>query len=85
MAELVDSRRRSEVMAGIKTPDSNSWSAEPQTSRIFAFVSTGRGFPATPILPRYRLAVFVHGRLWPHRTDANLLNRSVAAINMPLP
>ena len=70
MADIVDSQRRSEMMAGIKGRDTGP-------ERIVRRIAHGLGFryrlhrkdlPGRPdlVFPRHRLAVFVHGCFW-HR------------------
>lgn len=89
MAELMGSRQRSEMMAGIKGQNAGLGLMVRQTADKpgLRFRLHRKELSSHPdlILPRCWLAVFVHGRLWPHRTDANLLNRSVATIDMLLP
>ena len=70
MADIVNSQRRSEMMAGIKGRDT-------VPERIVRRIAHGLGFryrlhrkdlPGRPdlVFPRHRLAVFVHGCFW-HR------------------
>ena len=72
MTDIVDSRRRSEMMAGIKGRDTKP---ELVVRRIahrlgLRFRLHRRDLPGRPdlVFPRRRLAVFVHGCFW-HRHD----------------
>ena len=72
MTDIVDSRRRSEMMAGIKCRDTKP---ELVVRRIahrlgLRFRLHRKDLPGRPdlVFPRRRLAVFVHGCFW-HRHD----------------
>ena len=72
MTDIVDSRRRSEMMAGIKGRDTKP---ELVVRRIahklgLRFRLYRKDLPGRPdlVFPRRRLAVFVHGCFW-HRHD----------------
>ena len=72
MTDIVDSRRRSEMMAGIKGRDTKP---ELVVRRIahrlgFRFRLHRKDLPGRPdlVFPRHRLAVFVHGCFW-HRHE----------------
>ncbi len=70
MTDIVDSRRRSELMAGIRSRDT---APEIAVRRIahrmgLRFRLHRKDLPGRPdlVLPKHRLAVFVHGCFW-HR------------------
>ena len=72
MTDIVDSRRRSEMMAGIKGRNTRP---ELVVRRIahklgLRFRLHQKDLPGRPdlVFPRYRLAVFVHGCFW-HRHE----------------
>ena len=72
MTDIVDSRRRSEMMAGIKGRNTRP---ELVVRRIahklgLRFRLHRKDLPGRPdlVFPRYRLAVFVHGCFW-HRHE----------------
>lgn len=72
MADIVDSRTRSRMMAGIRGKDTKpelqlrrALHAAPLRYRLHA-----KGLPGRPdiVFPRYRAALFVHGCFW-HRHE----------------
>ena len=72
MTDIVDSKRRSELMAGIKGRDTGP---ERRVRRIahrmgLRFRLHRKDLPGRPdlVLPKHRLAVFVHGCFW-HRHE----------------
>ena len=72
MTDIVDSKRRSELMAGIKGRDT---APERRVRRIahrmgLRFRLHRKDLPGRPdlVLPKHRLAVFVHGCFW-HRHE----------------
>ncbi|NEX92973.1 very short patch repair endonuclease [Caulobacter sp. 17J65-9] len=72
MADVVDSRTRSRMMAGIRGRDTTP---ELLIRRAlhragFRFRLNVRSLPGTPdiVLPKYRAAIFIHGCFW-HRHE----------------
>ena len=72
MTDIVDRRRRSELMAGIRTRDT---APELSVRRIahrmgLRFRLQRKDLPGRPdlVFPKHRLAVFVHGCFW-HQHD----------------
>ena len=72
MADIVDSKRRSQLMAGIRGRDT---APELAVRRIahrmgLRFRLHRKGLPGRPdlVFPKHRLAVFVHGCFW-HRHE----------------
>ena len=70
MADVVDSKTRSRMMAGIRSRDTKP---ERQVRSMlhrmgYRFTLRNRKLPGSPdiVLPRYRTAIFVHGCFW-HR------------------
>ena len=70
MTDIVDSQRRSELMAGIRRHDT---APELAVRRIahrmgLRFRLHRKGLPGRPdlVFPKHRLAVFVHGCFWHH-------------------
>ena len=72
MTDIVDSRRRSELMAGIRTRDTVPELAVRRIAHRMGlrFRLHRKDLPGRPdlVFPRHRLAVFVHGCFW-HRHD----------------
>lgn len=73
MADIVDSKRRSELMAGIRSRDT---APELAVRRIahrmgLRFRLHRKALPGRPdlIFPKHRLAVFVHGCFWHRHED----------------
>lgn len=68
MADIVSSRKRSEMMAGIKGKNTRP---EIHIRRLlhnrgFRFVLGGKKLPGKPdlVMPKHRVAIFVHGCFW---------------------
>ena len=72
MIDIVDSKRRSEMMAGIKGRDTLPELTVRRTAHRLGlrFRLYRKDLPGCPdlVFPRHRLAVFVHGCFW-HRHD----------------
>ena len=72
MVDIVDSKRRSEMMAGIKGRDTLPEITVRRTAHRLGlrFRLFRKDLPGCPdlVFPRHRLAVFVHGCFW-HRHD----------------
>lgn len=70
MTDNVDSRRRSELMAGIRGQDTAPELAVRRTAHEMGlrFRLHRRDLPGRPdlVFPKHRLAVFVHGCFWHH-------------------
>ena len=70
MTDIVDSRRRSEMMAGIKGRDTKPELVVRRIAHMLGlrFRLHRKGLPGRPdlVFPRRRLAVFIHGCFW-HR------------------
>lgn len=72
MTDIVDSRRRSEMMAGIRGRDTAPERAVRRVAHRMGlrFRLHRKDLPGRPdlVFPRHRLAVFVHGCFW-HRHE----------------
>ena len=72
MTDIVDSKRRSEMMAGIRGRDTKPELAVRRIAHKLGlrFRLHKKDLPGRPdlVFPRHRLAVFVHGCFW-HRHD----------------
>ena len=70
MADIVDSKTRSRMMAGIRSRDTKpEMQVRSMLHRMgYRFTLRNRKLPGSPdiVLPRYRTAIFVHGCFW-HR------------------
>ena len=68
MADIVNSRRRSEMMSGIKGRDTAPEIVVRRTAHRlgFRFRLYRKDLPGRPVFPKHRAVVFVHGCFW-HR------------------
>ena len=68
MADTVDSKTRSQIMAKVRSKDTSPERAVRRALHAagFRFRLHRRDLPGNPdiVLPRYRVAVFVHGCFW---------------------
>lgn len=71
--DVVDSATRSRMMAGIRSKDTKPEMTVRRYlhARGFRYRLHARGLPGSPdlVLPRYRVAIFVHGCFWHRHTD----------------
>lgn len=71
--DVVDSATRSRMMAGIRSKNTKPEMTVRRYlhARGFRYRLHARGLPGSPdlVLPRYRVAIFVHGCFWHRHTD----------------
>ena len=75
MADIVDSAARSRMMSGIRSRNTKPELLLRRSLHAagFRFRLHRQDLPGTPdmVLPRYRVAVFVHGCFWHHHEGCN--------------